>query len=140
MPLKTSWFVRAHDVVVGAVWGLGVFALVRHGLPESLSRELLAVTGSTVAGDVALGLLAAAECWIALALLTSTGKRARVASLVAMSLGTAWLVLEGVRNGWSIPCGCFEGIWESSIAVAILRNLVLLAWTSAVLWRDRQPS
>lgn len=137
MPVNSArrgWIPGLHDSVMGAIWILGSLSIVLHGTPENLEAALGIRDPKSPGGAALRGVLAAGESWLGLRLWWAGGPRVRLLSAVAMGGAFLWLVRTGMGEGWDIPCGCFRGVAESTVAVGALRNLALATWSAAV-WK-----
>jgi hypothetical protein len=58
----------------------------------------------------------------------------RVAVLALLVTMTGVLIARGLLGGWELPCGCLEGVWESSVAGGVARNAGLCGLCCTALW------
>lgn len=117
---------RLVDCGVGTLFCVAVTTKILAG--GSVVEEWTGGIGRHVASWVwwlADASVVAAEAYVGTALLVMGGRRVRRTAIALLAVLLVALTARGMLAGWSIRCACFGGVWESSVSMAIVRNIVL---------------
>lgn len=142
---STSWRTRAIEIVCGAPFLIGAFVL-------ALAQGSEHVTYARVFGDPESVVLGSRVCWwigvgaagfegfVGTLLVLAGGRCARWAGVTLYVVLTAMLIVRGIQEGWSVRCGCMGALFDGSVLVGTLRNLVLACALTWLLLRRRERS
>jgi hypothetical protein len=116
------------DIAVAGVFVLAVVAAfqVRHerGAVERIV-DWLSLAGGESGGRWLRGVPVGVNTCVAALLLLRPGHGSRMFAALVLGVYDAALVMVATDQGWDLHCGCFGGIVESSIIVAVMRNTAL---------------
>ena len=140
--LEGMTMARGVGYLVGALWLVAAGAFVVEPASSTLENTRV-VLGSLpiMILACAIGAIAAVEMYLA-ALFFGAGRRdlAFRASIVLVTVLSAYLVIKGVRTGWGTPCGCLAGVLGESVGAGLFRNVLLVVLLSLGMRAERRVS